>query len=103
MSDEHDKPDTKRRGASRYTTMALAAAMLLFAAYMGAYYALLDGSVRRFTWAARGLPFARDVIPTYRYSVPFIERLLAPANEIDRKLRPEKWPGSRTPVPNTKT
>ena len=41
--------------------MALAAAMLLFAAYMGAYYALLDGSVRRFTWAARGLPFARDV------------------------------------------
>ncbi|HET6326565.1 MAG TPA: hypothetical protein VFG04_17955 [Planctomycetaceae bacterium] len=92
MSDEPKGPDWKRRGAGGHTTIVFATAVLFFVVYMGAYYALLDGKVRSFTWAEMGKPLPRVVSPTYRNGTPLLERFLAPAHEIDRKLRPAKWP-----------
>ena len=61
----------------------LAAILLLFGAYLGAYYAMLKGSLY-----FHGVGYS---IPMYRLRSEALEAGFAPAHEIDRLIRPDYW------------
>jgi hypothetical protein len=92
-----DKQDGKGSG---YVLPAIVLTTVVFAAYMGAYYALLAGSVLHPTFTpapmsweapARGGPLPRVVFPVYRHGGSFAKQVFRPAHELDRKLRADKW------------
>lgn len=61
----------------------LAALLLLFGAYMGAYYGMLAGLEPTGPWSPPG--------PRYRTSHEMVRVILRPAHRLDRKLRPNTW------------
>ena len=80
---------------TRSHTAGLLAVLLLLivvlpAAYMGTYYALLVGK-RALTieeWIS-GAPV--EPLPEYRFDDPVVNSGLAPAHQVDRFLRGEYW------------
>jgi len=62
------------------------AAVLLPAAYMGIYYAMLKGGVR-----SKDSYGVLIIVPDYRVGGKVVSRLLVPAHEIDRFFRPVYW------------
>jgi hypothetical protein len=62
------------------------AAVILFALYMSAYYALMKPR-----WLFIALPGPGILVPEYRYGGHFAETVFAPANWLDRIIRRQRW------------
>ena len=72
----------------------LAALLLLFGAYMGAYYAMLKGSRMHLGIAAVPGGYVSGparMDPDYRAQDELLETILWPANQLDRRIRPSYW------------
>ena len=68
----------------------LAALLLLFVAYMGSYYTMLDPKV---LWAVAD----GEVLPVYRISGELgalLDAFYRPAHKLDKQLRQDRWPDS---------
>ena len=61
----------------------LAAILLLFGAYMGAYYVLLVGPI--------DFGHRSNVLPVYRSSMQGTDTVMWPAHRLDRLIRPDYW------------
>jgi hypothetical protein len=70
----------------------LAALLLLFGAYMGSYYALLSGQTFQFSSTTA------PVKPQYRGNIEIATKILIPAHQIDRLIRPGYWNSSGPPI-----
>ena len=77
----------------------LAVLLLLFAAYMGSYYALLKGRINRSSYDPNYGGRRKRLIVVYRVEGDWLERTLWPANQIDRLVRPNVWPKPIKPSP----
>jgi hypothetical protein len=62
-----------------FATLAMPA--LLFAVYMGGYYAMIDP--KQLGWKE---------LPIYRVDSVVLDRVLWPAHTFDLRLRPDYWP-----------
>ena len=70
-------------------TAILLVIVLLPAAYMGAYYALLK---ERFYTGPRS-PWSP--VPVYHIEASWLDSALGPAHDIDREIRPDYWKSIR--------
>ena len=64
----------------------LAALLLLFGAYMGAYYTVLEDRA-----IVRPHFTATHYIPVYRFAPNVADDFFAPAHRVDRWIRPRRW------------
>jgi hypothetical protein len=69
---------------------ALLALLLIPAAYMGSYYALLKAGGNITTWNDVRV-HGRRTHPAYRMEGDFVRAVFRPAHEVDRRLRPKRW------------
>ncbi len=71
----------------------LAALLLLVVAYMGSYFAMLEGTTRAapLPTGALGQSDLRLIKPSYRSHNSVVEIIFRPAHELDRLLRPGYW------------
>lgn len=83
----------------RELTYALVVSLLVFAAYVAAYYLLVD-RVNRFDTIAVGFDQSTDKwfwIETYRYGDNASRQFFSLWNSIDRQLRPKYWSAGLNP------
>jgi hypothetical protein len=79
---------TMRLMNGRMVTIGLAIFAALPLLYIGAYLALMDGeSLRSISFAT----VSHDRYTHYRFGGDFAEWVFAPANHLDRFLRPKYW------------
>ena len=79
------------RNRSTHLSVLLIAVVLLLlpAAYMGAYYGMLDDSTARFEGVLLELGGRR--LPEYHVKGEFVPNVFWPAHQIDRLIRPNYW------------
>lgn len=84
----------ERRAGPIIAAMLVAIPLLLFASYMGSYYAMLEGRdtlppPASFWWQNEN--YTTEYIPKYRLENELIENSFSPANQLDRLIRPGYW------------
>jgi hypothetical protein len=88
---------SERRNTVPLIAGTLAALLLLFGAYMGSYYAMVDGYLPEHTSDYRGRFSPFVLRPTYRIGSEAVAVIFWPANQIDRLIRPRVWDGHESP------
>ncbi len=75
--------DKRSTGLLPLLVVAVVVIVLMPAAYMGAYYVLLEGVFAD--------SVAQEFQPRYRWKNMTVFRLFVPANNLDRNIRPNYW------------
>lgn len=78
----------QKRPVAPITALVVIVPLILFSAYMGAYYALLVG---RTLSPYRSPHEIRPSIPCYRFAGEMTRWILNPAHEIDARIRYAYW------------
>ena len=83
---------TRQPSNSSFASLVVAIVLVvLLPAYMGAYYAMLEGKIVWYYPNSFTPPKEADVEPEYRVKSDRIDAIFQPAHYIDRKLRPSYW------------